>query len=679
MAGAEHERAQAAQRIAHLIDLIRYHDYRYYELDDPEITDQEYDALMRELRALEGRYPDLLRPDSPTQRVGGRAAERFAKVRHEPPMYSLDNAFSADDLREWDRRLRAALGAGSEHLEYVGELKFDGLSVSLRYVNGILVEGATRGDGVEGEGITANVRQIADVPAQLRPVGGSIPAVVVVRGEIYMPTASFREVNRLLEAAGKKPFQNPRNAAAGSVRVKDPSVTASRGLSVFLYNLVRADGVAIRDHVHSLEIMEQMGFPVCPVRARCTGIEAVIDWMQAWHEKRWELGFDIDGLVVKLNDLRLRERAGTTARFPRWAIAYKFPAEERETRVTRIFVEVGRTGQATPVAELEPVRIAGTVVSRVTLHNADYVRDKDIRVGDTVVMRKAGEIIPEVVRVVREKRPTPAPDPWQMPASCPVCGDPLVRAEGAAAYRCLNDACGSRAHRAILHFASRDAMDIEGLGEQWVRQLLDAGLIADAADLYRLEERRAELLKLEGVGEKMADKLLGAIAASKRRDLHRLIFGLGLPGVGEKRARDIARHFRTLETLLAATADEIAAVPGINEVAGQIAAALRSDRMRDLLCRLAAAGVEPVPYTPESGGDQPLAGKVVVVTGTLQAWGRKEIEALIEQLGGRTAGSVSRRTSFVLAGEGAGSKLARAQDLGIPVLTEAEFRQQFGI
>lgn len=675
-------REEAARRIDELVQLIEYHNYRYHVLDDPEISDAEFDQLMRELQALEAAYPDLRRPDSPTQRVGGPPLPDFPKVRHDPPMLSLDNAFGTDELRDFDRRVRSLVAdrIGDAPLEYVCELKIDGFSISLRYENGIFVQGATRGDGYEGEDVTENLKTVGSIPLRLRPVDGRVPSVLEVRGEVYMPIKAFEALNERQQLEGKKLFANPRNAAAGSVRVKDPKVTASRKLDSFIYHLVRADGLPpVRTHWESLELLAALGFKVNPHRRLCRGIEEVIAWTAEWQEKRWELPYEIDGLVVKVNDLALREVMGFTSRAPRWAVAYKFPPEERETRVVAITVEVGRTGKVTPTAELEPVRLAGTVVRRATLHNEDYIRAKDVRIGDVVVVRKAGEIIPEVVRVVKEKRQGDLPV-WTMPETCPVCGTPLVRPEGEADYRCPNIACPAQTFRQILHFASRDAMNIEGLGEALVQALLDEGLIRDAADLYTL--RKEQLVQLERMGPKSAENLLNAIERSKQNPLHRLIFALGIRNVGERAARVLAERFGSIDALARATEEELTAIEGIGPtIAQNVVAYFQSPRNQELLAKLRAAGVrmaeEPKPQ--EAEGPKPLAGMTVVVTGTLQSWSRKEIEELIERLGGRAAGSVSRKTSFVLVGESPGSKLEKARELGVPILTEQEFKERFGL
>lgn len=669
-------RQEAEQRIAELSAEIRRHEYAYYVMDNPTISDFAFDQLMRDLKQLEVEFPDLRQPDSPTQRVGGKVSSDFAKVPHTPPMLSLDNAFGADDLRDFDRRARSLVD--NEPVEYVCELKIDGLSISLRYENGLFVQGATRGDGETGEDVTENIRTIGSVPLRLVPVDGRVPARMIVRGEIYMEKKVLEDLNRELEAHGKPLLQNPRNAAAGGLRQKDPRKTRERRLDSFIYNLVEAEGFAVQRHTESLDLMQQFRFKVNENRFLAKSIDEVITWTEGWREKRYELPYEIDGLVIKVNDLAQRERMGFTAKFPRWAVAYKFPAEEKETVVEGITLEVGRTGAVTPAAELRPVRIAGTTVKRATLHNEDNIRTKDVRIGDTVIVRKAGEIIPEVVRVVPEKRPESAV-PWEYPKVCPVCGEELVREEGEAAIRCVNPLCPAQQYRAILHFASRDAMNIEGLGEALVQLFLEEELITDAADLYTLRERRGALVEIDRMGEKSVDNLLAAIDATRQNPIHRLVYALGIRHVGERAAKLLADHFGSLEAMETAGPDEIQAIAGIGpKIAESVVEYFASPRSHDLLRKLRAAGVNMVGEKKTAPTEGPLTGKTVVVTGTLTRWGRKEIEELIERLGGKSSGSVSKKTSFVLAGEAAGSKLDKARDLGVPVLSEEDFANQFG-
>lgn len=656
-----------------LSDELRHHEYLYHVKDAPEISDYEFDQLMNELKRLEAQFPDLVQPDSPTQRVGGRPVSDFAKVPHHPPMLSLDNAYNEQDLREFDRRVRDL--AGGEPVGYVCELKIDGLSISLRYENGLFVQGATRGDGENGEDVTENIKTIGSIPLRLDPA--LAPPTLIVRGEIYMEKRVLEALNQQLEAQGKPLLQNPRNAAAGGLRQKDPRKTRERRLDSFMYNLVDAEAHGIRDHWSSLNRLEALRFKVNEHRFLGSSIDEVIGWVETWREKRYDLPYETDGLVIKVNDLAQREAMGFTSKFPRWAIAYKFPAEEKETVVEGISLEVGRTGAVTPSADLRPVRIAGTTVKRATLHNEDNIRAKDVRVGDTVIVRKAGEIIPEVVRVVFEKRPE-GTEPWQFPATCPTCGAELVRAEGEAAVRCPNPLCPAQQYRAILHFASRDAMNIDGLGEALVQLFLDEGLIQDAADLYTLKEKRAELLEIERMGERSVDNLLNAIDSTRANPIHRLIFGLGIRLVGERAAKLLADHFGSMEAIERASAEEIVAIPGLGgKIADSVVEYFRSPKSHELLGKLRAAGVNMVGEKKAAPAEGPLTGMTIVVTGTLTRWGRKEIEELIERLGGKSSGSVSKKTSFLLAGEAAGSKLDKARELGIPVVTEEEFHHRF--
>jgi DNA ligase (NAD+) len=669
-------REEAAARITVLSADIRRHEHAYFVLNAPVIADFAFDQLAQELKRLEAEFPDLRLPDSPTQRVGGAVSSDFAKVPHNPPMLSLDNAFSADDLRDFDRRARSLVEG--EPVQYVCELKIDGLSISLRYENGVFVQGATRGDGETGEDVTPNLKTIRSVPLRLEPVDGRLPARMVVRGEIYLEKRVLEELNAKLAAVGKPLLQNPRNAAAGGLRQKDPKKTGERRLDSFIYTLVEADGYTVTDHWQSLELMERFHFKVNEQRRQFGSIDEVIAWTADWREKRYDLPYEIDGLVIKVNDLRQREQMGFTAKFPRWAIAYKFPAEEKETVVEAITLEVGRTGAVTPAAELTPVRIAGTTVKRATLHNEDNIQAKDIRIGDTVIVRKAGEIIPEVVRVVPEKRPDGAV-PWTFPARCPACGEELVRAEGESATRCVNNLCPAQQYRAILHFASRDAMNVDGLGDALVQMLLEEDLIADAADLYTLASRRAELLEVERMGEKSVDNLLAAIDTTRQNPLHRLVYALGIRHVGERAAKLLAGYAGSMEAIENATADELQTIPGLGpKIAESVMAYFTSPKSHELLRKLRAAGVNMTGEKQAGPVEGPLSGKTVVVTGTLTRWGRKEIEELIEGLGGKSAGSVSKKTFFVLAGEAAGSKLDKARELGVPILSEAEFQDQYG-
>ena len=588
--------AAARARAEELREQIRHHDYLYYVLDRPEIDDAAYDALMRELRQLEERFPEIVTPDSPTQRVGGRPAAPFARVEHAEPMLSLDNAFGREELEAFDQRVRRAVG---DDVAYVAELKIDGLSVALTYEEGRFVRGATRGDGEAGEDVTANLRTIRSLPLRLRDRERPVPRRVEIRGEVYMTFEAFRRLNQEQEARGLPPFANPRNAAAGSVRQLDPAVTASRSLNLWVYGLAGWEGdraVAPRSQWEVLQALRQWGLPVNPHARRCTSLEELLAFIEEWSRRRHELPYLIDGIVIKVDDLAQQRRLGATARSPRWAIAYKFPAEKARTRVRDIQVSVGRTGALTPVAVLDPVLLAGTTVSRASLHNADYIREKDVRIGDLVVVHKAGEIIPEVVEVVKEAR-TGAERPFTMPERCPACGSPVVRVEGEAATRCPNAACPAQQLERIRHFASRDAMDIEGLGPAIIEQLVARGLVRDVADLYHLEAE--PVAQLERMGPKSAANLIAAIDASRARPLRRLLYGLGIRFVGERVAGVLARHFGTIHRLMEAGQEELTAVPEIGpRIAESVVAFFRDEHNRDLIRRLAEAGVRAAAGEP---------------------------------------------------------------------------------
>jgi DNA ligase (NAD+) len=650
-------------RIEQLRAEIREHDYRYHVLDQPVISDAEYDRLMRELVEWESRYPEWITPDSPTQRVGGAPLEGFEKVRHKTPMLSLANAFGPQDLREFDRRVRNALPG--EDVEYVCELKIDGLAVSLIYENGVFVRGATRGDGETGEDITANLRTIKAIPLSLpRPLS------LEVRGEAYLPRKEFARINREREEAGEPLFANPRNAAAGSLRQLDPRVAAHRNLSLFAYAVGDVEGVTLETHYEGLQLLKEMGFKVNPELRLCADIEEVIAFIESWAAKRSGLPYEIDGMVIKVNRYDQQARLGATAKSPRWAIAYKFAAEQAETVLREIEVSVGRTGAVTPTAILDPVQLAGTTVSRATLHNEDIIRELDVRLGDTVVVQKAGDIIPEIVRVIKEKR-TGNERIFRMPTHCPECGSELVRLEGEVALRCINPRCQAQIREGIIHFVSRDAMNIEGLGERVVTQLFEAGLIRDVADLYALTEE--QLLPLERMGKKSVENLLASIARSKENSVERLIFGLGIRFIGEKAAKLLAQHFKTLDRLMEASFDELVAVPEIGpKMADSIRRYFAQETVHGVIGKLRAAGVNfsyrgPAPVTDQSS---PFAGKTFVLTGTLTRFDRKEAGARIEERGGKVTNSVSKKTDYVIAGEKAGSKLDKARELGIPILDE---------
>ena len=648
---------------------IRHNEYLYYVLDAPEITDAEYDRMMVRLREIEAEYPDSVPADSPTQRVGGRASSQFTEVRHLEPLLSLGNVFSAEELRAFDERVKGGLPEGSR-VEYVMEPKIDGLACSLIYENGRLVRAATRGDGTVGENVTANVRTIRSIPLVLKaPEGETLPELLDVRGEVYMPRHAFMQLNEQRAERGESEFANPRNAAAGSLRQLDPQVTASRSLSFFAYYLV---GEGAREkHSESLAALARYGFKVSENYKVVENIDAAIKYIADFNELRQGLAYDTDGAVIKVNDVYQQRILGATGKDPRWATAYKYPPEQAETTLEDIDWRVGRTGVLTPTAVLTPVKLSGSVVSRATLHNEDFIRSKDIRIGDRVLINKAGEIIPEVLRVVTEKR-TGAEKEVEIPTKCPDCGWSVERKGAEAAIRCTNPHCPALGREGLIHFVSREAMNIEGCGPSVINALLDAGLVRDAADLYSL--KKEDVLKLERMGEKSADKLLAAIAASKANELDKLLFALGIRHVGAKVARTLAVEFGSMEALLTAEADQLAAIRDIGAViAESVVTWLSVPTNRDLLERLAAAGLTMTFTAPASSEDNPFFGKTLVFTGTMPTLGRAEAKTMAQDAGAKVSGSVSKKTDYVIAGAEAGSKLEKAQALGVTVLDEAEF------
>ena len=652
---------QAAQRAKELREIIEKNNRLYYDQDAPELEDFEYDALNRELKEIEKEFPQLVTADSPTQHVGGTASAKFSKVTHAVKMESLLDAFSLEELRDFDRRVQEA----GVQPDYVVEAKIDGLSCSLEYENGKLVRASTRGDGVVGEDVTENIAAIQDIPTQLK----NAPEYLEVRGEVYMPHKAFEKLCEEQELADKTPFKNPRNAAAGSLRQKDSRITASRGLSIFVFNLQQVRGVQFATHHETLDYIKSLGLPVSPRYNLYHGIEAAIQEIQEIGRIRGSLPFDIDGAVIKVNDLSQREQMGSTNKYPRWAIAFKYPPEEKDTQLKAIEVSVGRTGVLTPTAVFEPVLLAGTSVSRASLHNEDMIRKLDVHIGDTIRVRKAGDIIPEVIAVTAHG---PGTEPYQMPCVCPSCGEPVVRLEGEAALRCVNPECPAQSLRNIIHFASRDAMDIEGLGEAVACQLVEKNYVATAADIYSLTKE--QLLTLDKFKSKSAENLLNAIEKSRANNLDKLLFGLGIRNIGDKAAALLAEHFGTMQAISEAKPEEIAAIDGFGEVMAQsVHEFFAKSGTQDLLYRLMQAGLNM-----EWHGEKKTAfllGKTIVVTGTLQNLSRAEAEALIVHNGGKASGSVSKKTSYVLAGEAAGSKLTKAQALGVPVISEAEFMQ----
>lgn len=648
---------------------IRHNEYLYYVLDAPEITDAEYDRMMVRLRELEARYPDSIPADSPTQRVGGRASSQFTEVRHLEPLLSLGNVFSAEELRAFDERVRSGLPAGSK-VEYVMEPKIDGLACSLIYENGKLVRAATRGDGVVGENVTANVRTIRSIPLTLKvPDGEAVPELLDVRGEVYMPRQAFMRLNEQRAERGESEFANPRNAAAGSLRQLDPQVTASRSLSFFAYYLV-GEGAQPK-HSESLALLAHYGFKVSENYKVVENIDEAIKYIGDFNELRQGLSYDTDGAVIKVNDVYQQRILGATGKDPRWATAYKYPPEQAETTLEDIDWRVGRTGVLTPTAVLAPVKLSGSVISRATLHNEDFIRAKDIRIGDRVIINKAGEIIPEVLRVVVEKR-TGDEKEVEIPSVCPECGWRVERQGEEAAIRCTNPHCPALGREGLIHFVSRDAMNIDGCGPSVINALLDAGLVRDAADLYSL--RKDDLLKLERMGEKSADNLLAALAESKKNELDKLLFALGIRHVGAKVARILATEFGSMEKLQQAQPEELAQIRDIGDKIAESAVTwLNVPANIDLVERLAAAGLTMTFTPPASQEDNPFFGKTLVFTGTMPTLGRAEAKTMAQDVGAKVSGSVSKKTDYVIAGAEAGSKLEKAQQLGVTVIDEAEF------
>ena len=667
--------ASIKKEIEGLREKLRYHEYRYYVLDDPEISDAAYDKLMQRLQQLEAAYPELATPDSPTVRVGGAPREGFQTVRHARPMLSLDNAFSYDALRDWDRRVRE--GSGRERIEYIAEHKFDGLSISLQYEDGMLARGVTRGDGMTGEDVTPNVKTIRSIPLRVEAAAlkkAKLPASFEVRGETMMTRKAFEALNRQQEETGGKIFVNPRNSAAGAVRVLDPSITAERRLDFFAYYLFVDGKVPFPKHSDSLMALKQLHFRASDDWKLCDGIDQVLAYCDSWDAKREKLAYDIDGVVIKVNSVAIQNELGFTARAPRWAIAYKYPARQETTVVNDIIVQVGRTGALTPVAVLEPVQVGGVTVSRSTLHNMDEVERLGLQIGDTVLIERAGEVIPHVLKVVKEGKNR---KPFRMPKHCPECGSAIHKSEDEVAYRCVNAACPAKRKESLLHYASRHAMNIDGLGEKIVDQLVDKGLVKDVADLYALKED--DVAALERMAEKSAQNLLEEIEGSKKNSLARLIYALGIRFVGERTGQLLAEHFSSLEELSAAEEEQLVAV---NEVGPKVAAAISEffsePANRQLIKKLHKAGVHPTAEKREVKS-QKLAGKSFVFTGGLANRSREEAGELVQQNGGKVSGSVSKKTDFVVVGTDPGSKYDKAKELGVPILTESEFEKLTGL
>lgn len=642
---------------------LERHNHLYYTEAEPEISDYEFDQMMRRLQELEAQHPQYADPNSPSQRVGGAPIEEFKTVLHEPPMLSIDNVYSLQELHDWDARVRRGLGL--ETFEYEAELKIDGVSIDLLYENGELTRGATRGDGVHGDDVTPNVRTARTLPLRVKPKFRKLE----VRGEIYISKPDFVKMNEEKEEAGETALANPRNAAAGSLRQKDPKLAAQRNLRAFVYHVVAADDLRIESQSQGYEILEKLGFPLNPQRAVCKDLGAVERFIETWHEKRHDLTFEIDGIVVKVNRRELQDELGATSKAPRWAVAYKYPPEAAKTIVRDIQLYVGRTGAVTPVAVFDAVHIGGTTVTNASLHNFDEVGRKDVRIGDTVMVEKGGDIIPKITDVLKDARP-PKAKAIELPTQCPVCGEPLQRFEGEVAIRCINQGCPAIMIESILHFGGRKAMDIEGLGYHTVKALIDAGLVRDYASLYELTD--AQVAALERKGEKSAAKLIENIDASKSRDLSKFIFALGIRFVGERAAKLLAERFQSVEALMDATTEQLIEVPEIGpRVAESITMYFSVPANRERIEKMIMLGLAPQHVATATGSR--LAGKTVVVTGTLTRFSRDEIHRLIEREGGKPGGSVSSKTAYLIAGEAAGSKLEKAKSLGVPVLTEDEF------
>ncbi len=652
---------EAREQIKQLTEQINYHNKKYYIEDAPEIDDYEYDMLYKRLQQVEAKFPELVTPDSPTQHVGGEALNKFEPVVHSVPMESLHDSFSEQELIDFDRRVRSV----TENPEYIVEPKFDGLSVSLEYRDGVFFRGSTRGDGLVGEDVTENLRTIRTVPKKLNE---PLP-FLEVRGEVYMSHESFSKLCERQELNDEKPFKNPRNAAAGSLRQKNAKITASRVLDIFVFNVQQANGTELHYHSESLDYLQTLGFAVPPFYRRCSTISEVIDEVRRIGDLRGSLGYSIDGAVIKVNSFAQREALGSTAKFPKWAEAFKYPPEEKQTRLLNIEINVGRTGVLTPTGIFEPVSLAGTTVSRATLHNQDFIAEKDIRVGDTVILRKAGEIIPEVVSVVSH---TEGSEKYVIPRTCPSCGAEATREEGEAATRCTNPECPAQLLRHLIHFSSRDAMDIDGLGPAVIEQLVKENLLASPADLYQLT--LGQLMDLERMGEKSSQNLIDAIKKSKENDLYRLIFALGIPHVGLKAAKLLTSRYRSIDEVFAASAEELSTIEGFGQIiAESVYHFFQLANTAHMIGKLRDAGVNMLSKTVVQ--DSRFAGKTFVLTGTLPTLTRSEATAVIEKFGGKVSGSVSKKTDYVLAGEDAGSKLTKAQQLGVPILTEDDFNK----
>lgn len=666
------------EKIEKLRREIRRHDRKYYIENNPEITDYEYDKLVEELKELEKAHPELITPDSPTQRVGGEPLSEFAAVEHKIPMLSIDNTYTCEELREFDKRMRRMLGG--EDVSYAVELKIDGVAISLWYENGLFIRGATRGDGMRGDDVTANLKTIREIPLRLEPMELSAfshqlsASVLEVRGEIYLSIADFQRLNEEREETGEPQFANPRNAAAGSLKLLDPRLTVKRHLRLFAYGLGYCEGITSNNQIECLTTLRNAGLPTNPHTKWCRNIEEVFEYCNEWDTKRHSLEYEVDGMVVKVNDFAQRERLGATSKSPRWVAAYKFPAEQAMTTINEIVVQVGKTGTITPVANLSPVRLAGTTVSRATLHNFDEIERKDIRVGDHVMVQKAGEIIPQVIRVVKEKR-TGKEKIFQIPTCCPECGSRVLREEGDVYIRCHNPLCPAQAKRRIRYFASRDAMDIDGLGPAIIDQLVDKGLLKDYADLYYL--KFDDLVSLERMGEKSSNNLLRAIEESKGRDLDRLICAMGIYHIGSHASEALAEHFNSIDELSNATEEGLLDINGIGPIMAEgIVSFFQEERTKRAIKKLKNAGVNTKRLKAKKVvKETPIKGKTFVVTGMLKGYSRKEVEDFIKSLGGKVSSSMSKKTDYLVCGESPGSKLDNARSLGVNVLSEEDFEE----
>ena len=652
---------QKKLRAEQLRNELNHHIYRYYVENENDIEDYEYDMLMRELDSIENEYPELLAPDSPTHRVGGQADTLFETVVHTVKMESLQDAFSHDEVMDFDKRVKEYFS----NAEYVVEPKIDGLSVSLEYVNGVFTRGSTRGDGVQGEDITANLRTVKSIPLRLKK---DVP-FIEVRGEVYMPRDVFLRIVEKQELNGEKTFKNPRNAAAGSIRQKNPKITAQRNLDIFVFNIQQVEGADITGHYESLEFLKELGFKTVPFYNKFNNIEDTLNEIKRIGDIRYTLPFDIDGAVIKTDDFSMREVIGSTAKFPKWALAYKYPPEEKITKLIDIEINVGRTGVLTPTAVFEPVLVAGSTISRATLHNQDFINEKGIRIGDTVIIRKAGDIIPEVVAVKEHEENTV---PYNMPSFCPSCNSPVHREEGEAAIRCDNPDCPAQLLRVLIHFCSRDAMNIEGLGDAVLETLLDKGIISKISDIYHIDYNK--IAELDGMGKKSADNMQNAVENSKKNDLSKLIFAFGIRHIGQKASKLLSDHFFTMDNIISATKDQILNIEGFGEVmADSVVDFFSHEQTKEMIEDLKVSGLNM--ESQREIKDNRFEGMTFVLTGTLSTYGRKEAQEIIESYGGKASSSVSRKTTYVLAGEAAGSKLKKATDLGVTIITEEQFAE----